>query len=248
MLSELKTLAYLFRDWLILLLVATIFFFSVGTHTIGVYGHALTLPWFEGPSLSAKLLTALAESLVPAGVSLVVTTPLAAFVAQVKIALLLAFIAILPIGITQLVRYFGPAMYARERRVVRMLALPAAGLFALGAWFAYVFVIPPTFSILYGYADTLGATSYFALDALVGFAVSLMAACGIMFTLPVGMVALARTGVVGGVFWRQRWRGALVTFLIVSAILTPDGSGVTMVLLAAPMAALYGAGIIASGT
>lgn len=248
MLSELKTLAYLFRDWLLWLLAATAFFFSVGVHTFAVYGYALTLPWLEGASLSARLLAALAESLVPAGVSLVVTTPLAAFVAQVKVALLLAFIATLPIGIIRLVRYFGPAMYARERRVVRLLALPATVLFALGAWFAYVFVIPPTFSILYGYAGTIGATSYFALDALVALAVSLMAACGIMFTLPVAMVALARAGVVSGAFWRQQWRGALVTFLIVSAILTPDGSGVTMVLLAAPMAALYGAGIIASGT
>jgi sec-independent protein translocase protein TatC len=39
--------------------------------------------------------------------------------------------------------------------------------------------------------------------------------------------------------WLKNWRIALVVFAVSSAIITPDGSGVTMILLLVPMMILY---------
>lgn len=243
MLAEFWVLGRLLRDWLVLWLGVAMLIFALGVRTVEVAGYAVPVPWFEGPSLAARLLTQLAIDLAPAGVPLIVTTPLAGFVALVKVALLAALALCVPYGLYRLARYLAPALRAEERRSLHLVLIPAGALFALGCWFAYRFVIPPTFAILYGYAAAASAVPYLELAALVSSALGLMAAAGVMFTLPVAMVLLAPRA-----FWLAHWRGAVVGFLIVSAILTPDGSGITMVLLAAPMTALYGAGVIASRT
>ena len=241
MLTELKTLAYLLRDWFVLWVGVAALVFTCGVRTVAVGGYAVPVPWFEGPSLAARLLDWIATTLAPAGVPLIVTTPFAAFVATAKVALLAALVVTVPYGLYRLARYVAPALRRRERRLARLAVIPAGALFGLGCWFAYRYVIPPTLALLYGYAAGVGAEAYLELAAFVSVALGLMAAVGIMFTLPVVMALLASRS-----FWLAHWRGAVVTFLVVSAILTPDGSGITMVLLAAPMTALYGAGIVAS--
>ena len=42
----------------------------------------------------------------------------------------------------------------------------------------------------------------------------------------------------------QFWRAAGVSAIILSAIITPDGSGVTMAILSGPLFLLYGAGVL----
>ena len=69
-----------------------------------------------------------------------------------------------------------------------------------------------------------------------------MFATGLMFLLPVFMYILSYLRIIPRGFWFKNWRIAFAIFLIVSAIVTPDGSGVTMVILSIPMMALYLAG------
>ena len=245
---ELKIFSSHIIDWVFLYMCVVLFFFVFGAHTLVVFGYPLVVPWVEGVSFAASVLDIMVRDLIPSTVSLIVTAPLSAFGAQVKVALLLSFIVTLPVALFSIAGYFAPAMYERERRAVRRVVLPSAVLFALGAWFAYRIIIPPTVAILYGYADTLGVISYLTLDAFIGFVLALMVGTGIMFLVPVVMVLLARTGLVSTAFWIAHWRGAVVTFLVLSAIITPDGSGITMLLLSAPMAGLYGVGLVASRT
>jgi sec-independent protein translocase protein TatC len=46
-------------------------------------------------------------------------------------------------------------------------------------------------------------------------------------------------------FWRKNIRYAIVVIVIFGAVITPDGSGVTMWFIAIPMIVLYVAGMIA---
>ena len=45
-------------------------------------------------------------------------------------------------------------------------------------------------------------------------------------------------------FWRRNLRYAIVAIVIFGAVITPDGSGVTMWFIAGPMMALYLAGML----
>ena len=56
----------------------------------------------------------------------------------------------------------------------------------------------------------------------------------------------SRLSVIPHEWWWEHWRGALLTSLILSAVITPDGSGVTMVFLFVPLMLLYGIGAVLS--
>ena len=58
------------------------------------------------------------------------------------------------------------------------------------------------------------------------------------------MYALSLTGVVDAPFWKKNFRYAVIIFVIFGAIITPDGGGISMWLVVAPMILLYLAGIM----
>lgn len=244
--EEIKIFTRNLTEWLLLLFAFTLFFFSFGIKQATVMGKNILFPFPTESSFAAQFFNYMTTDLIPQGVTLIVTNPLSAFVVQIKIALLLAFIFTLPFLLYRLIQYFSPALFTSEKMSVLKVALPSAVLFALGSIFAYLGLIPPTFAILYSYTDSIGATPFFTVNEFVSLVLGLMFATGIMFLLPVCMALLSRFGIVPPSFWREQWRYAVVFFLVISAIITPDGSGVTMILFSLPMIGLYGIGYIIS--
>ena len=68
------------------------------------------------------------------------------------------------------------------------------------------------------------------------FATTLMLGSGIMFEVPVAMVALARIGVTTADFYVRQWRVAIVVIAAIAAIL-PGGDPFSMLLLMIPQIA-----------
>lgn len=58
------------------------------------------------------------------------------------------------------------------------------------------------------------------------------------------MYAVALTGVADAKFWRKNFRYAIILFVIFGALITPDGSGITLWLVALPMLLLYFIGMV----
>jgi sec-independent protein translocase protein TatC len=58
------------------------------------------------------------------------------------------------------------------------------------------------------------------------------------------MYAISASGMVDVKFWRKNIRYAIVAIVIFGAVITPDGSGVTMWFIAIPMIVLYVAGMV----
>ena len=73
----------------------------------------------------------------------------------------------------------------------------------------------------------------------ISFVIIFLIAYGLVFELPIIMVGLTRLGVVSPEFWAENWRYAFVGMIIFGAVVTPDGSGVTQIIVAAPMMVLY---------
>lgn len=123
---------------------------------------------------------------------------------------------------------------------------PSTLLFAGGCLFAYFLIVPPTLRILYSYATRLEALPFFTIHEFVKTVLGLVVGIGISFLLPVFMVLLTRLGLVESDFWKKKWRYAISGCLIVAAIITPDGTGITMLLLTLPLAGLYYIGCLLS--
>jgi len=66
-----------------------------------------------------------------------------------------------------------------------------------------------------------------------------MLAFGLSFELPVIMWLITSTGLVDYTFWRKNISYVVVLLTIYGAVITPDGSGITMWFVTIPMLILY---------
>lgn len=195
-------------------------------------------------NIAAQITVHMGQTLVPDDVQLIQTAPGQAFFAQLHVAALVGVVAAMPVIARELAGFIGPALKKSESGAGRKVALPATALFAGGCAMAYFLVIPYMLEFLYRYGESAGLVTFLSITDFVGFVLQFLLAFGISFQLPLAMYAASASGVVDAGFWRRNLRYALVVMVIFGAIITPDGSGVTMWFIAGPMMALYAAGMI----
>jgi len=195
-------------------------------------------------NIAAQLTNYFKTNLVPEGVQLIQTAPGQAFFAQVYIAALVGLVAGTPVIIREIIDFLKPALKENEINVGRSITIPALGLFVTGCVFAYSFVIPFMLEFLYRYGESAGLVTFLNIMDFVTFVLQFLLAFGISFQLPLIMYAVGQSGLVDAKFWRSNIRYAIIVIVIFGAVITPDGSGVTMWFIAGPMIALYLAGMV----
>jgi sec-independent protein translocase protein TatC len=180
-------------------------------------------------------------------VSFTFRAPWDGVVVQLKTALFLALMVTSPLTAYEVGRFVGPALKPSERRLLFRVTLPILVLFLAGVLLCLVVVLPFTFSLLYTYQTALGANLLLLFaDDFISFVLLFMLAFGLAFELPVLMYGLTALGIISSEFWKKNWRFAAIAIFVFGAIITPDGSGITMFLVALPMLALYVLGYAAS--
>jgi len=195
-------------------------------------------------NIAAQITNHMKFNLVPEDVQLIQTAPGQAFFAQVYIAALVGIVVGMPVIIRELVGFIKPALKENEINVSRSISIPALGLFIAGCIFSYNFVIPYILEFLYRYGESAGLVTFLNIMDFVTFVLQFLLAFGFSFQLPLVMYAISASGMVDSDFWRKNIRYAIVVIVIFGAVITPDGSGVTMWFIAVPMIVLYVAGMI----
>lgn len=226
----------------------TIFLLSFTLKSQSVFGITFLLPFPGTPSLATELFLATQKLLIPTQVSVVALGPVSVFFAPLLMALLIALLITFPYAIWTLLRFLRPALTPTEWQSIMRVIFPVISLFYIGCALAFFLILPRTFSLLYSFAQPLGVTPLFALDDFISSVFFITITVGISFLFPVVMMVLSQIGLVSSFFWVQHWRGALLSIFLFSAIITPDGSGLTMVFLSIPLSILYGLGVWAART
>ncbi len=225
--------------------IITAFILTFHAEPIQVGEYALYYPTPEPlNNIAAQITNHMKFNLVPKDVQLIQTAPGQAFFAQVYIAALVGVIIGMPVVIRELVSFIKPALKENEINVSRSISLPALGLFITGCVFSYNLVIPYILDFLYRYGESAGLVTFLNIMDFVTFVLQFLLAFGLSFQLPLVMYAISASGMVDSDFWRKNIRYAIVVIVIFGAVITPDGSGVTMWFIAVPMTALYVAGMI----
>jgi len=176
---------------------------------------------------------------VPEKISIVVFSPLTAFLVQAKISLFLGFFFSLPLFTFEILNFVFPALYQKEKKFLISLLLSSFFLFFLGFLFSFFFLIPATFRILYSFALPFGVNSFFELQQSVDLFLGISLACSFLFLLPVFMFLLSFFGLVKVDFWKENFKIVFFLILLFSAIITPDGTGITMAFLTFALTSLY---------
>lgn len=164
------------------------------------------------------------------------------FYAYLKLSLIVGVVGALPIIFYQIWSFIGPGLYKHEKAMVLPLVGVSTLLFLLGAAFCYYVMLPISLAFLIGFSGEI-LSPIITVGSYISFAGLLALAFGFGFQLPVIGYFLAKIGILRPEFLVKTRRYALVTMLIVGAILTPPDV-FTQVLLAAPLYILYEISII----
>lgn len=195
-------------------------------------------------NIAVQLTLLLKNTLLPPEVKFIQTAPGQAFFAQIHISLLLSIICSIPIIAREVFAFIYPALSTKTTTTIYKITLPILLLFIMGIVFSYLLVIPFTLSFLYKYGESLGAETFVTVSDFMTFVLQFMLGFGLAFQLPVIMYGLSLTGLVDSTFWSKNLRYAIVILAIFGALITPDGSGITMWFVSIPMIVLYLMGIV----
>lgn len=181
-------------------------------------------------------LTAPAEDL-----QLIYITPAEAFVSQIRLAIISAIIATLPLTFYQVLLFILPALKSTEKKAVLPFVFIMFLLFSLGVAFAYYVVLPFALFFFLGFAtDNLAAQ--ITITSYVSFVTSFILAFGMVFQIPLVFWFLGAIGLVSSVFLRQNRKYAVLVIAIVSAIITPPDV-FSQLLMIGPLMLLYEMGV-----
>ena len=196
-------------------------------------------------NLSAHVTLFMEDTLLPEEVDLIQTAPGQAFFAQIYVSALIGVTASVPVIIREISGFIAPAINSKAKVGILNVFIPAVVLFAVGIIFSYLIVVPYILDFLYQYGQALDVATFLTISDFISFVLQLLLGFGIAFQLPIIMYGISLTGAMSPTFWRHNFRYAVIILVIFGAVITPDGSGVTMWFLAGPMIGLYVAGMLA---
>jgi len=169
--------------------------------------------------------------------------PTEALFASIKVSLLAGVILSLPIVFYQSWKFIEPALLPREQRWAIPLFCLAAAFFALGLVFCNLVILPLVIHFFVSFGMDRELTPQLAVGTYIDFNVKFLLVFGCAFELPLVLTLLARVGVVSGDLLAHYRKHAVMVALIISAIVTPDATLFTMLLMAVPLIILYEMGI-----
>lgn len=227
------------------ILAITVFAMTFHIESISLWGLPLYYPILDPlHNIAAQITVHMANDLVPEGVDVIQTAPGQAFFSQVYISALLALVLSIPLMVREGVGFIGPALRQTEIHTGRSITLPAMALFAAGCVFAYIVAVPYVIDILYLFGESADLITFLNIMDFVTFVLQFLLAFGLSFQLPLIMYAVTYSGAITPVFWRHNIRYAIIIIVVFGALITPDGSGITMWFVAGPMIALYLIGML----
>ena len=163
--------------------------------------------------------------------------PAEALTTRIKISVVAGFMAVLPFILFRVWRFVLPGLLEKERSLVFPLVSSSVVLFFLGVGFCYLVLIPIVMDILLSFS-TATLSPMISVGKYLSFVLKFCITFGVVFQLPLVVVALTWAGIVSSASLARQWRYAVVIILIACAALTPPDV-VSQLTMAGPVAALY---------
>jgi sec-independent protein translocase protein TatC len=218
--------------------------FGIQLITINNYSFYFVYPAVYN-NIASQITLFLGNNLIPEGVKLIQTAPGQSLYAQISVSILIGITGTIPLMVKEIFGFISPAISKKTKtKTLLKFIFPISILFLAGIIFSFYIAIPVILTFLYQYGQSLGILSFLSINEFVSFVLQFFIAFGISFQLPLIMYTLSLTGLIGTGFWLKNFRYALIVIVIFGAIITPDGSGLTMWFISIPMLLLYFLGIL----
>jgi sec-independent protein translocase protein TatC len=166
------------------------------------------------------------------------------FLQTLKVSAYAGLLLSLPLILYQIYAFVLPAFSPREKQVALPAMLAVPFLFVAGVVFGYYTVVPRAIQFLQNFNTD-------AFDVLIQaqpyykFVLMLLIAMGLLFQIPVGIVAVTRVGIVTTSQLAHNRRYAILVIAVL-AMLLPGQDPLTMAMMMAPMYVLFEGSILLS--
>jgi sec-independent protein translocase protein TatC len=158
------------------------------------------------------------------------------FTSTITVSFYFALLISLPVILFQAYAFVLPAFSPKERMIAMPLMMAIPVLFMIGVAFGYFVVFPASVRFFQNFNSSsynvlVQASAYYRFEALI------LLAMGLIFQVPVGILAATRAGIVTPKQLRKNRRYAVVVAAAIAALL--PGDAITMALETAPLVLLY---------
>ncbi len=160
------------------------------------------------------------------------------FSTHIWISMIAGFILAFPYILWEVWKFVAPGLYDKERRYSRQVLIFAGFLFAIGVVFGYFIIVPLSVQFLGSYTISSEITNFIDLNSYISTVSTVVLSAGLLFELPIIVYFLARLGLITPQQMKTYRRHAIVSILILSAIITPPDIS-SQVLVTLPILVLY---------
>ncbi len=204
------------------------------------FGQILKLNFSGYRPLISSILVFIEDSLLPGSEALLIASNwLDPFYIYFLVAFIIAFLVTLPYLSWELYRFVNPALYEHERKGIFTFVFVVVLLFGLGAAYAWFLLLPTTFSVLYNFVNQSRVLPLFAVKDFYNMVAFGLLGSGIFYTFPVIIWMLVKADLLEVESLKRNRKQLFVGLLFVTAILSPDPTPFTMLLMSVPFYILY---------
>ena len=198
------------------------------------------LKWLGYIPAMVALLRVITIAITKMGVTAIICNAEGLMNAYVMVIIWGALLISLPYIAYQLLCYVWPALEEHEKRMLKNSILAVVGLFMLGEVFAFTIVVPFGLKLVVIFGQVAGAEVRWCLSDVINFVMFTAIVTGVSFLLPIVVYYLVLLGLLRPEQLKGRnMRIAFLIIMFIAAVITPGGTGVSMIAIGIPMFVLY---------
>jgi sec-independent protein translocase protein TatC len=233
--DHLDELAKRLRRILVAVFVATIIFSTIPSDIQTL----LRLDFTDYRPIVSSILEMIQNRLLPEGVNLIAFNWLDAFYIYILVSLALGILVTLPYIAYQIYQFIMPALYVNERRYAVRFILAFVALFTVGALYAYFLLLPTTFKVLYRFVYQTRISPLYSVKDFFNMVALGLVGSGLFYTFPIIVYMLVKADLIEVDTLKNNRKQVFVILAVFTAILTPDPTPFSMLLMSIPFYLLY---------
>lgn len=180
------------------------------------------------------------------GFSFIYISPSELLLCYLKVALVGAIVIACPVLLMEIWKFLCPGLTHKEKAAVTASLCSGLVLFVLGVLFCCGVMLPVSLKFLADLGTGSEIAAAVSVANYIGFTLTMMVVFGLVFEMPIVMIALTAVGMINPMKLRKQRKYVILVIFVLAAVLTPPDV-TTQVLLGLPMIALFEISSVVSG-